>query len=146
MIMCERVPCRLPVFGLVALGLLALAVLPGWSLAQRPAQPALVPVQAEPPKAPIVNQTPVALDFGFQQPGTVKPAPAERDRKLQELEQKVQAILREIRSLRGTQTAYPAIETRPPFGQHAPATLAGQTYYVAVREESQQIMLTRTTY
>jgi beta-lactamase regulating signal transducer with metallopeptidase domain len=35
MILCERVPTRVPLLGLVAIGLLALAVLPGWSPAQK---------------------------------------------------------------------------------------------------------------
>ena len=35
MILCDRVPCRVPLLGLVAIGLLALAVLPGWSPGQK---------------------------------------------------------------------------------------------------------------
>jgi beta-lactamase regulating signal transducer with metallopeptidase domain len=150
MIMCERVPYRFPVFGVVVLGLLALAVLPGWSLGQRPAGPALaLPMQPAAASAD-ANHTPVAVDYGLQPSTTPKPAPAERERKLQELEQKVQKILKEIQSLRGTRPAYGSpgwVSTPSATPNHAPFTnFFGQSPYMAAGSDSQQITLTRATY
>ena len=151
MIMCERVPCRLPVFGLVVLGLLALTVLPGWSLGQRPAGPAVAQTQSQPPAGADANKTPVALDFGFQPPAAAKPAPTEQDRKLQELERKVQAILKEVQALRGAKTSRPVTMTPYQIADQPVSNALGtanvqQWSVFGQVADSQSVTLTRTTY
>jgi beta-lactamase regulating signal transducer with metallopeptidase domain len=98
MVMCERVPCKVPVFGLVLIGLLALAILPGWSLGPRAAEP---PAQTTTPSAPVepvikltTSQPEQPAAVAVQQGGD------ERDRKLKDLEQKVNALLKEVQALR----------------------------------------------
>jgi beta-lactamase regulating signal transducer with metallopeptidase domain len=100
MILCERTPYRAPALALVVIGLLALAVLPGWSVGQVPVEPAKappvvrsVPLTVAPPQDVIIQAEPLA--FALQVPAD------DRDRKLQDLESKVEAILKELKSMRG---------------------------------------------
>ena len=56
MIMRDRVPCRVPVLGLLAVGLLALVSLPGWSQAEVQVQNAPDVSQAPAPEKRIILQ------------------------------------------------------------------------------------------
>jgi hypothetical protein len=169
MIMRECVPYRVSACGLLAVGVLALAALPNWSLGQREAPPPTAPKQAAPAAQPAPNgPLSIALDYGFpvvkqaaeepqdpakpdnQEKRTTAPAqpagtpatlaqvaqPAtfavlsDRDRRLKELEDKLEALLREIKDLRGgspaaAATAAPA--TAAPAASHKTGTTSSVT-------------------
>jgi beta-lactamase regulating signal transducer with metallopeptidase domain len=108
MIMREQVPCRLPLLGLAAAGLLAFIALPGWSQApgdkveksekSEKSQPAPTVLQGE-----LIDLrmevgdilTEVVLD-----PAQPAQTAADRDRRLQKLEEQVEALLKEVKALR----------------------------------------------
>jgi beta-lactamase regulating signal transducer with metallopeptidase domain len=72
MIMKECVPCRVPVRALVVIGLLALAVLPGWTLGQQAPDEETKPALPLPPApAPVISPAPAVP----QAPGNVAPLP-----------------------------------------------------------------------
>lgn len=136
MIMRDRVPCKVPLITLLALALLAAAALPGWATDD------LAPKQDPAPKSgdqielklEAVHQGKVTVEPTQQwvyvvqegQDGLAgkKPAPdAERDRKLAEVEKKIQALLQEVQSLRGK--PYVArITTKPRMVTAQPPTAA----------------------
>jgi len=113
MVMRDSVPCKTPVLGLVAIGVLALGVLPGLSLSQQAEKPKKI-VEKQQPAQPATTPVPVQLNeanyvVDFLDSGTVlyqvQTAPAsgdDRDRKIKELEDKLQALLKEVKSLRDT--------------------------------------------
>jgi hypothetical protein len=148
MIMRECVPCRVSVCGVLAVGVLALAALPTWSLGQPGHQPAAQPKQPTPTVQPAtVGPFPIALDFGFPvaqppaeepadpnkphpqpkqataqsgQPAApsaaqpaATPATSDRDRRLKELEDKLESLLKEIKDLRGGSSAPAASAFQP---------------------------------
>jgi hypothetical protein len=127
MIMRECGPYRVSACGLLAVGVLALVALPSWSLGQRETPPKIqVPALGPIPLAidfgfPVVSQAadepqePAKADS--QDKRTTAPArnstgaplaqlgnnasPSDRDRRLKELEDKLEVLLREIKDLRG---------------------------------------------
>jgi beta-lactamase regulating signal transducer with metallopeptidase domain len=127
MVMREETPCRLSRQVLAAVGVLALLVIPAWTLGQAPLQP--VPV--EPPAKVDTKPTPdgVATNLVLQyytaltelqakaeQPGK---APSDRDKKLDELEKKLKDLLKELQALKAggtTPAATPPTEHRVPPG------------------------------
>jgi hypothetical protein len=111
MVMRDSVPCKVPVLGLIAVGVLALGVLPGLTLSQQDQKPAKIVKPAEPTQsAPADLAQPYINEGNFQllQPqefvfAYTQAAPAqgdERERKIKELEDKLQAILKEVKALR----------------------------------------------
>jgi beta-lactamase regulating signal transducer with metallopeptidase domain len=110
MIMCERVPYKAPVLGLVVIGVLTLAVLPGLSVGQKSAEPAkkkqepAKPTTTQDVVVPIVVGDAVySVDFVNSEDLVLQAAPAdERDRRLKNLEDKLQALIKEVKSLRET--------------------------------------------
>ncbi|HMF12643.1 MAG TPA: M56 family metallopeptidase, partial [Gemmataceae bacterium] len=113
MVMRDSVPCKTPVLGLVAIGVLALGVLPGLSLSQQAEKPKKIvekqqPAQTETTPVPVqVNEVNYVVDFVdsgtvVYQPLAAQPSGDDRDRKIKELEDKLQALLKEVKSLRET--------------------------------------------
>jgi beta-lactamase regulating signal transducer with metallopeptidase domain len=120
MVMRDSVPCKAPVLGLVAIGVLALAVLPGLSLGQKPDKPTKIevkPAQAnttKPAGTPFTVDDSVPAEFLFF--ATADTAPAnDRERRIKELEDRIQALLKEVKALR---------EPKPATGQSS-ATAKG---------------------
>jgi beta-lactamase regulating signal transducer with metallopeptidase domain len=177
MVMRDSVPCKIPVFGLVAVGVLALGVLPGLTLSQQEQKPAKIvkpadPTQSAPakPEYPVVSD-PVAFQVFVQEPQAyeilkqVAPAPGDdRERKIKELEDKLQAILKEVKSLREARaanqaTAKPKITEKPATVTRVPVETV---YWKAVEvqpsanyvkfldsgtvEKEQTVTLSRATY
>ena len=130
MIMRNEGPCKLTLRGFVVVGLLALLVLPGWSLAQKaddkkkevapagdviyeriddePAKGELIINKIQKPGSAIQEDgTPVTVtldDEQIKQRGGVsyfRTAQGDRDKKLMELEQRLEGLLKEIKALRG---------------------------------------------
>jgi beta-lactamase regulating signal transducer with metallopeptidase domain len=107
MIMRDRVPCKVSGLGLVAIGCLALAALPGWSQsdAQKKEEAKKVDeltIVAE-PYLTLVNEVLAVADNEVTLlAADEKPAPdSDREKKLKEVEQKLQALLKEVQALRG---------------------------------------------
>jgi beta-lactamase regulating signal transducer with metallopeptidase domain len=116
MIMRDRVPCQVPVVGLVAIGVLALVSLPGWSQSGAQEQPVRDVEKRPAPEKAITVVVPVELDY--QQPRRViklaqeivgdkpvevevKPGSgSERDRRIERLEEQLQELLKEVQALR----------------------------------------------
>jgi beta-lactamase regulating signal transducer with metallopeptidase domain len=112
MIMRERVPCRVPILGLVAIGLLGLLAVPCWSQGQPPASP---PVKEQDGSADkpysialewaddngVILHLVEALNEGSKQPVTHQDQ--EQEKRLQRLEQQVSDLLKEIQALRNGQ-------------------------------------------
>jgi hypothetical protein len=135
MIMCAGVPCKLSVRGLVVVGLLALAALPGWSPGQQetekpkaPATPVAVPppgwilAPSAPPPAPSVEEVPppaiVAIpypsDAGLSAPGQNDP-----EGRLKAIEQQLHALLKEVQGMRKGGAAKAATPPTP-YSQYVP--------------------------
>jgi beta-lactamase regulating signal transducer with metallopeptidase domain len=124
MIMRDQVPCKVPLVGLLVIGLLGLVALPGWS--QGPAKKA-EPKKPETKKTEeqrvyhldvMDNPTAVlALDKDLLQNYTViynelldekagqPTTEAERDKRLQAVEKQLQALLKEVQALRAGKQA-----------------------------------------
>jgi beta-lactamase regulating signal transducer with metallopeptidase domain len=124
MVMREETPCRLSRQVLAAVGVLALLVIPAWTLGQAPPPPAPAqapPTVAEEKPAPetatqLLNiaqyYTRLAEARQEAQPGK---APADRDKKLDELEKKLKDLLKELQALKAggnSPTAPPPAENR----------------------------------
>jgi hypothetical protein len=162
-----------PVLGLVAVGVLALGVLPGLTLSQQAQKPAKIVKPAEPTQAaPAQLVQPYVNDGNLQyiEPGEFfvysQAAPAqgdERDRKIKELEDKLQAILREVKALREAKdttqattkpkiTEKPATVTRTPVElRHWTAVEAQPAYNITFVDsgagsKEHTITLSRATY
>jgi hypothetical protein len=104
MVMREKVPCRVSRHVWLGVGLLALLALPAWTLGQVADKPA--PAAKAPPET-VTTYLDVERATGAPQ------KPSERDKKLQELEQKLHALLKELQALRaaeGKQAASPQLE------------------------------------
>jgi beta-lactamase regulating signal transducer with metallopeptidase domain len=134
MIMRDATPCRVPRFGLLAVGVLALVVIPGWSLAQKADEKKVdvrkvittpagdgeraVILLSDGPEGQEKKVIKLVVEGEEQQAtGTARSRTAQdaRDAKLEALEAKLQALLKEIRALRG-----------------APATAATDVKYRAI--------------
>ena len=117
MVMRDSVPCKIPVLGLVAVGVLALGVLPGLTLCQQEQKPAKIATPSQPaqqppakPAEPLLTPYVGEVEF-FTLPILAQAAPGqgdERDRKIKELEDKLQAILKEVKALREARGAHQA--------------------------------------
>jgi beta-lactamase regulating signal transducer with metallopeptidase domain len=143
MVMRDSVPCKIPVLGLVAVGVLALGVLPGLTLCQQEQKPAKIATPSQPaqqppakPAEPLLTPYVGEVEF-FTLPILAQAAPGqgdERDRKIKELEDKLQAILKEVKALREARGAHQA--TTKPKITEKPATVTRvpveTTYWQAV--------------
>jgi hypothetical protein len=126
MVMREETPCRLSRQVLAAVGVLALLVIPAWTLGQVAPQPtpaAPPPVKVEEKPAPeaaiqLLNKyliTTVEPQQGSQ-PGNASP---DRDKKLDDLEKKLKDLLKELQALKSggnPGAATPPAEHRVPPG------------------------------
>jgi beta-lactamase regulating signal transducer with metallopeptidase domain len=114
MIMCDRVPCRVSLGALAAIALLSLAILPGWSQDRQPERPKKDTVAQAPaaPAAPAPSRDAVKRALGVAVAdldgdgfadvlvfGDAAPVDA-RDKQLQDLEAKLQGLLKEVQALR----------------------------------------------
>ena len=120
MVMRDSVPCKTPVLGLVAIGVLAIGVLPGLSLSQQGTKPANTVAPAQPAQ-PATTPVPVQVNEGkyvvdlvdtgtvLYEAVTAQAAGDDRDRKLKELETKLQALLKKVKSLRETKSTTQAV-------------------------------------
>jgi beta-lactamase regulating signal transducer with metallopeptidase domain len=128
MIMRERMPCTVPVGGLLLIGLLALVALPAWSAGQAPPEP-----RKDPPAAtsqPVVRPVEVKVVEVEARPGApgtpvraLATSPgADRDKRLQDVERHLQELLREVQALRQEGTSKPRAPGQPVM--LAPATAA----------------------
>jgi hypothetical protein len=104
MIMRERVPCKVSGLGLVAIGCLALAALPGWSQSGAQKKEEEKKIDLLTILAPDFNANEVlaiAADELTLLAADEKPASdSDREKKLKEVEQKLQALLKEVQALR----------------------------------------------
>jgi hypothetical protein len=143
MIMCAGTPCKVSLGGFVAVGLLTLAAFPGWSQQPTPPQPVPALPGAVPPPAVPLTAAPAIAEFqppvapGQPSPYAVAPSvvpggdPGDPDARLKAIEQQLQALLKEVRSMRGgaNKPEYPAnalfypqrAVTPPPMIHSAPA-------------------------
>ena len=78
MILCERVPCKLPWRGLMAAGVLALLALPGWMAAQEPkvSEPAPLSASVSAPALTVASE-PAAASLQEPAPSVLVKAPPE---------------------------------------------------------------------
>jgi beta-lactamase regulating signal transducer with metallopeptidase domain len=128
MVMRDSVPCKAPVLALVAVGILAFAVLPGLSLGQKPAEqqkkkqePAKI-VPAEKIQGQAITLDPANIELSIDggavefvlQEATVAQQGTDRERKLKDLEDKLQALLKEVKSLRDNKPSQPTTATVKP--------------------------------
>jgi hypothetical protein len=166
MIMRERVPFRLSLRLIQGVCVLALLAVPAWSLgqvAEKPKTPKAV--EQDTPEA--TAHTLLALKYLQAAQSTQNPT-SERDKKLQELEAKVQALLKELQALRasgkptdsvlrattGEASAAALVQYQAALAQHAKA--ANSPYVEVTRQAgakretvlvpSEEVALTRTTY
>jgi beta-lactamase regulating signal transducer with metallopeptidase domain len=131
MIMRDATPCRVPRFGLLAVGVLALVVIPGWSLAQKADEKKVelrkvitapagdsegaVILLSDGPEGQEKKVIKLVVEGEEQQAtGTVRSRTAQdaRDAKLEALEVKLQALLKEIRALRGAPATAAPVELK----------------------------------
>jgi beta-lactamase regulating signal transducer with metallopeptidase domain len=169
MIMSAGVPCKLSWRGLVVLGLLAVAALPGWSSGQqetekpKPTAPVAVPPPAAPlapTAAPAVAEVPdplgppgIAADYGYPIPAA---EPGDSDARLKAIEQQLEALLKEVHGMRKggarkatTQPApSPSVYVPPVVAVPSTAAAAGQGAFTTpvVARPDGAINLTRAVY
>jgi hypothetical protein len=170
MVMRDSVPCKAPVLGLVAIGVLALGVLPGLSLSQQAEKPKITaPAQpAQPATTPVAVQVTVPYyTVDLVEGGAVlyqaQTAPAsgdERDRKIKELEDKLQALLKEVKSLRETKITREVAPKPKTTEKHGPYVIGvdnanwatavqphvGNWVFAATTDQQQTVTLSRATY
>jgi hypothetical protein len=172
MVMRDSVPCKTPVLGLVAIGVLALGVLPGLTLSQQAEKPKIVEKQ-QPAQGEAVKPGEVLVPYVIERGVTLEPqefvftlaqtAPAQgddRDRKIKELEDKLQALLKEVKSLREpkvtTQTApKPKTDDKPANVLPRAVELRNLTWaqsqpvlstYYTIEGQQHAVTLSRATY
>ena len=156
MIMGERVPCKVPIVGLVVMGLLGLAAIPGWAQVQAQALKASEPAKKESSASKIevlnlaflndqdlqVQQAPAkdevvifkyALQDAAQKVASAKSAgDSVRDQKLGELEARIAALLNEVQNLRsaGGTLRFRVIHVAPGSGPVKDSEKAGKAIRV----------------
>jgi len=174
MVMRETAPCKAPILGLVAIGVLALGVLPGLSLSQQAEKPKIV-TPAQPTQPAPAQPADVLVPYVTEGTLTLAPqdlvityaqlAPAqgdERERKIKDLEDKLQALLKEVKSLRETKiTTQPAAKPKTADKRNAnPVIVDGQNIhwsthvgqpnanwvYSTTADSQQTVTLSRATY
>jgi beta-lactamase regulating signal transducer with metallopeptidase domain len=149
MIMRDRVPCRVPLFGAAVIGLLALIALPGWSLSQQPVEPKTKEKIKENELYKALGQE---VDIVLQKEVT-DPAKAGGDaERLDRLEKQLEALLKEVKAMRagtpkgnvtekGPAPKDVTVEVKPR------ADTKEKRYEVyTVRSTDQAVTLTRATY
>jgi bla regulator protein BlaR1 len=101
MIMRESVACRVPRKALLAVGALALLTIPGWSLGDPPAEPdAVQPIAKADDSLGVLLSEDLKFDVEVLNKLLATAADGDRDKKLEELEAQIQAILKEIKALK----------------------------------------------
>jgi beta-lactamase regulating signal transducer with metallopeptidase domain len=177
MVMREQVPCRVSKRLVVGAGLLALLILPAWSVGQN-APPARTAPAANTKPVDVVDLQNLATlqlgpfadnkpaDTAPGKPGTAKSGgkpvnTAEQDKKLAEVEAKLQALLKEVQALRkagkGPAPATTTATPYPPVRGYTPAfrnDVAGYYSFGGMGHGSRpqystapvEITLTRVTY
>jgi beta-lactamase regulating signal transducer with metallopeptidase domain len=161
MIMRDRVPCRIPLFGAAVIGLLALIALPGWSLSQQPTQPK---VKEKIKDAKPYQVTPGADVEVILQDVVIDPGKAGGDGdRLDRLEKQLEALLKEVKAMRAgtpksdlpvkaTAPKVVTVETKPNTDAKAagyPSSEGKRVYFEVIdRGEGggQSVTLTRATY
>jgi len=130
MIMGERVPCKVPIVGMVVMGLLGLAAIPGWAQVQVQVQKVQPPEKQEskPPRVEslklrqldnvdvnfveLIDASPKVEKVFFYTQDEAQPVvekakskqDPEKDRKLRELEKQIEVLLKEVQNLRSAGT------------------------------------------
>jgi hypothetical protein len=166
MILRERMSCRLSRRVLLGVGLLALLALPAWTLGQPgPAKPdpkATPPAEklgSPKPEKPDLDKVLVdldkdgALDVFIANELQVPAAPADRDKKLQEVEEKLKALLKEVQALRAGNPPKPnpnlykgELQWEPVIAQVDLKDFVTR-YEVSTRDRGPvEVTLSRTTY
>lgn len=154
MILRESVPCQVPRRALFGVVLLALFTLPGLTIGQPPSPTPAPPAETNQPKARLST------------PSNSLPGGDEREQRLQKLEATVEAVLMELRELRGTlpksnsptlqkqpsvtkgtTPIYPADKAPPRYYEPSINAPAASYYkYVDGERTSEPVQLTRATY
>jgi beta-lactamase regulating signal transducer with metallopeptidase domain len=150
MIMRDRVPCRVPLYGAAVLGLLALIALPGWSLSQQAAEPKT----KEKIKDREQYQAPSREDVEFvaQKEASDPGKPGGDAERLDRLEKQLEVLLKEVKAMRaGTPKSDPllkavapkevTVEVKPRVDRKD-----GKFEFYTVTSTDQAVMLTRATY
>ncbi|HEV3082344.1 MAG TPA: M56 family metallopeptidase [Gemmataceae bacterium] len=183
MIMRDHIPHRMPYAGALAIALLALLAIPGWSQVQRqkpdaaprqdskelnielvyPAKDLTIPIEIKPSATARFDQE-IVLQLAEDVAADRSVSDAEREKRLQALEQQIQRLLREVQALR--KSSKPALS--PPHVDAAdvrlratrtlgalqisspkPADLRRLAVYyerVTAKQEQRVVNLARSTY
>jgi beta-lactamase regulating signal transducer with metallopeptidase domain len=153
MVMRHKTPARLSWVGLVGVGLLGLVVLPAWSLGQgdppKSPAPSAAPPSASTAPGPVVNERDfdVVGSAPAAAPGATAagdPAAEDREKRIRDLEAKVQSLLKELAGLQSP-TATDALGLRAPIRLPAPDA-AGPTGPLAPTSPADEVTLSRVTY
>jgi hypothetical protein len=144
MIMRERVPCRVPVHGLIAIGFLGILALPGWSQVEVRVQKGedVKKKQAETAKdrvkkvlkedlrdgtldvtARLVPDSEDVIAVLVDDKKPTGSTEADREKRIQALEKQIQALLKEVRALRGSEG------NKAPLGVRIEAVPLGETVH-----------------
>jgi hypothetical protein len=177
MVMRDSVPCKAPLLALVAVGILGFAVLPGLSLGQKPAEQKKKQEPAKTAPAEKIEGQLITLDRGsvefvsdvelVLQDAVGAQQGSDRDRKLKELEDKLQSLLKEVKSLRDSKPAHTATTKPKPnanpqqktvwategtatknfvWTQAQPYAVEVDFAYANVKDQHNAVTLNRTTY
>jgi hypothetical protein len=153
MVMREKAPARLSWLGLVGVGLLGLAALPAWSLGQ--GDPPKSPAASAAPPGASTAPGPVSNERDFDLVGSTPaaaraataagdPAPDDREKRIRDLEAKVQSLLKELDALHAA-NAGPGSDAGPALSlllgmRSAPVAAA------SLAPAADEVTLSRVTY
>lgn len=105
MIMREQVPCKVPLRGFLGIGLLALIVLPGWSLGQQAGEKTQDIKGSAGLSQDKVQQTksgqPGDESVALQKTADGQSSSSDHERRLEAVERQLQVLLKEVQALRG---------------------------------------------